>query len=1007
MKKIYLTLKQLSLVGACLLCALSASGYDFLADGIYYNITSTNPATVSVTFKDSNYNSYSASVSIPSTVTNGSKTYTVTAIGPHAFEGSRNLKSVTIPSTVQAIGYSAFSMCTLLADVSFSEGLTIIDTYAFYQCAMLEGVKLPSTLTRLNTYAFCLCSSLTEMVIPDNVQGLSYGVFYSCTNLETVTIGRSVESMDDNVFYNCPALTKVICRCSTPPTIQSITFTSDHYSNVALYVPKSSLSAYQSANYWSNFSNVTEVAYDFEVDGIYYNVTGSGTVEVTYMTSNYDSYSGEVNIPPTVTYDGVTYTVTAIGNNAFRLSESLTAVTIPNTVTNIKSYAFHYCKGLTHVEIPNSVTKIGSCAFWLCLGLQEVIIPNSVTSIGSMGFRNCSALTRVVIGKNVTSIGSTCFYYCPDITEVVCLAPTPPTLYDSGSDKTFMPAVYESATLRVPYDSHEAYRSHSMWGQFTNVVSEKIETAPLRGDVNIDGTIDINDVTDLIQKVLGNGGDYTGNEDVTGEGAIDINDVTALIDMVLKGSDGSTVGSDKRNYLINGVPFTMIKVEGGTFTMGLNTYADSRPLHEVTLSDYYIGQTEVTQALWEAVTGSNPSYFTSDPNLPAENMDWNDCQSFAYELSRLTGQNFRLPTEAEWEFAARGGNKSKGYTYAGSNDAGEVAWYGGNSSSKTHLVAQKAPNELGLYDMSGNVWEWCVDWWGSYSSAAQVDPQGPGSGTYRSCRGGAYLRPSYMLECGYRTYDLPGTKAQDSGIRLACGTTGEYVFNNYDGSKLSEGQMVKDHLFVKEGSVTLNGAEPERVMLWLDDDAIYENEAIQSLPHAPYNAQGNLYNEITYCSMQCDIYLPMNLEIVKLPGMENVWVKGYRCPTTSVVNYNLINQTKMIDGVLYKVYRLMIYNSYGYGMHFSAPNPNQYAAYGALHKDDAPLIGFYVKNTDPASSADLGPGQSMIIANTIFTVYEAIQADWSTNETLFFYGSGGNEENPRFQEYVRVPLNYK
>ncbi|MBO5748376.1 MAG: formylglycine-generating enzyme family protein [Muribaculaceae bacterium] len=187
----------------------------------------------------------------------------------------------------------------------------------------------------------------------------------------------------------------------------------------------------------------------------------------------------------------------------------------------------------------------------------------------------------------------------------------------------------------------------------------------------------------------------------------------------------------------------MVAVEGGTFTMGATSeqgsdaYSNEMPTHKVMLSDYMIGKTEVTQELWKAVMGSNPSSFSGN-NLPVESVSWNDCQEFIKKLNSLTGLNFRLPTEAEWEYAARGGNKSKGYKYSGSNDIGSVAWYGSNSSSKTHTVATKSPNELGLYDMSGNVYEWCSDWYGSYSSGSQTNPKGPSEGSYRVGRGGSW-----------------------------------------------------------------------------------------------------------------------------------------------------------------------------------------------------------------------------------------------------------------------------
>ena len=186
----------------------------------------------------------------------------------------------------------------------------------------------------------------------------------------------------------------------------------------------------------------------------------------------------------------------------------------------------------------------------------------------------------------------------------------------------------------------------------------------------------------------------------------------------------------------------MVFVEGGTFQMGSDDDSiDEMPVHQVTLSDYYIGQTEVTQELWQAVMGSNPSYsgFKGAKN-PVNFVSWNECQDFIRKLNSLTGANFRLPTEAEWEFAARGGNKSRGYQYSGSNDLGSVAWYKANASSKVHPVGSKLPNELGLYDMSGNVWEWCADWYSGsyYGTSPCTNPTGPTTGEFRVDRGGSW-----------------------------------------------------------------------------------------------------------------------------------------------------------------------------------------------------------------------------------------------------------------------------
>ena len=220
-----------------------------------------------------------------------------------------------------------------------------------------------------------------------------------------------------------------------------------------------------------------------------------------------------------------------------------------------------------------------------------------------------------------------------------------------------------------------------------------------------------------------------------------------------------------------GVEIAMLPVEGGTFTMGATSEqgsdaeSDESPTHSVTLSSFMIGKYEVTQALWKAVMGSNPSYFSGD-DLPVEEVSWEACQTFIKKLNGLTGKNFRLPTEAEWEYAARGGNRSQGYKYSGSDNIDDVAWYTSNSSSKTHAVGTKQPNELGLYDMSGNVWEWCSDWYGDYSSSSQTNPTGATSGSNRVIRGGGWSYYACCCRVSFRDCYTPGNTGYNLGLRL-------------------------------------------------------------------------------------------------------------------------------------------------------------------------------------------------------------------------------------------------
>ncbi len=253
-----------------------------------------------------------------------------------------------------------------------------------------------------------------------------------------------------------------------------------------------------------------------------------------------------------------------------------------------------------------------------------------------------------------------------------------------------------------------------------------------------------------------------------------------------------------KSFTVKGVSFDMIKVKGGTFNMGATPeqeYPDynEKPVHKVTLDDYWIGETQVTQALWKAVMGktltqiasyNNGSTWGVGDNNPMYYISWNDCQEFVKKLNALTGQHFRLPTEAEWEFAARGGTKSRGYQYSGSNNLGDVAWYWENSGdrrnsgswgderamsnhNRTHPVATKAPNELGIYDMSGNVGEWCQDRDGSYSSSSQTNPTGPSSGSHRVCRGGSWYSTAGGCRSAFRGNNYQSIYGCTLGVRLA------------------------------------------------------------------------------------------------------------------------------------------------------------------------------------------------------------------------------------------------
>lgn len=234
-------------------------------------------------------------------------------------------------------------------------------------------------------------------------------------------------------------------------------------------------------------------------------------------------------------------------------------------------------------------------------------------------------------------------------------------------------------------------------------------------------------------------------------------------------------------FTVNGVQFKMIYVEGGSFVMGTNdtidTYPRERPAHRVTVSSFYIAETEVTQELWQTVMNENPSRHSYYGQLPVENVTWDECQTFISRLNKMTGRRFSLPTEAEWEFAAIGGTKSNGFFFSGSDNPTMIGWIMDNSGNETHGVKEKMPNELGLYDMTGNVWEWCQDWYATdyYTFSPENNPQGPDldpnlppdSVACHPVRGGGFSTVANRCRNTHRAGVDPAIPGQNYGFRLA------------------------------------------------------------------------------------------------------------------------------------------------------------------------------------------------------------------------------------------------
>ena len=612
-----------------------------------------------------------------------------------------------------------------------------------------------------------------------------------------MTIPNSVTSIGQDAFDGCSSLISVISEIENPFIID--------YGDVFGYVPlKAQLTvpygtkaAYQSTAGWNRFTNIVEsrknygkcgdnVYYTYDVDTHALTISGEGAI--------WSNFAPEPEVAP---WAGL-----ALKTNNLK---DIQSVIIESGVISISRYCFHDFLGLTSVTIANSVTTIGESAFKNCSSLSSITIPNSVTSIdddafddtawyknqpnglvyagkvaykyqgnmpadthitlqdGTLGiaakaFASCSGLTSVTIPYSLTSINGGAFLNCNGLTTVISGIEDP-----YGIENSVFSNIPTDAWLIVPKGTKTKYQATPSWNTFQNIREN------IAGDANLDGVVNKADVNALIDYIMGEDVEDM-NEymaDVNRDGIVNVADVTALTTLVNMYTEQSS-----RTFTANGVSFKMVRVDGGTFTMGATSEqgdeakSNEKPTHQVTLSSYYMGETEVTQELWQAVMGSNPSEF-SGGQRPVETVSWEDCQEFITKLNTLTGQNFRLPTEAEWEFAARGGNKSLGCKYAGSGIAGCVAWTQDNSSEMTHNVALMLPNELGLYDMSGNVWEWCQDWYAKYGSSSQTDPKGASSGDMRVFRGGSWYYGAALSRVSRRGTGDPTSTGSALGLRLA------------------------------------------------------------------------------------------------------------------------------------------------------------------------------------------------------------------------------------------------
>ena len=633
---------------------------------------------------------------------------------------------ITGPNTVQvAAGNYAGVDEILIPPTVTHDGVTYTVTAiaadAFRECSYLSHISIPATMATIGDDALYHLSLKSLTTYADITNPCA---FRESTTVKELYVGEGVRqlkglSISPRAIYSF---------AETPPECDANTFTS---CTGALHVTQRGFTNYLTAAYWRGFDNIAADA---------------GAMPTSLALSEVDA----------------TMDISGTLQLAATLSPASTApVRWASSNTTVAT-----------VDGNGRVTAVGegqAVVTATCMGLQQRCVVNVRGQAVQVSVsEHCLALWRNDI-----------------VTLTATTSPIAAAIEWSSSDDNvaIVRAAGNKATV-IGNRPGEALVIARTAGTGDRPDTCRVTVQRPRGDATADGFTDIDDLNAIINVMIGKGGTIGDTDrsyyDLNADGTIDVDDMNKLINIMLRIPELPEGG---KRYTVNDVTFVMVAVEDGTFTMGATAEqgndAESieMPAHQVTLNGFSIGLTEVTQELWVAVMGSNPSYFcsrngyTDNLRRPVECVSWDDCQTFIAKLNQLTGETFRLPAEAEWEYAARGGNKSQGYKYAGSNTIGDVAWYKDNSyalgSSNldygTHAVATKTPNELGLYDMSGNVEEWCQDWYGGYNSGT-TDPISASDLVYR---GGGWCFVATTCRVSKRGFLWSSYTNHGLGFRLA------------------------------------------------------------------------------------------------------------------------------------------------------------------------------------------------------------------------------------------------
>ena len=645
---------------------------------------------------------------------------------------SSNLQYViTSSTTAKVVGHvlaspsGSYSIYGTVTNEGTTYRVTEIGEGAFKDCDKITRITINENVVTIGENAFSGCSGMASVTFPNTLNTIGSCSFLNCSSLTQVVIPNSVTYVAGMAFYGCSALTTVDlgenCRFNG--------------------------SGSWSMNIFKGCTSLTDITCRSLQAWEFYEPMFD---ESTYTTATLHVPSSALNA-----YQNTNYwnKFTHVEGFADESGDAL------NSALNIEGGTINF---VSNGDYPWTVVTEGGRTYAQS-GNAGVASSSSVLAATV----TLSSPTTLFFDFKAWGEGSSPAYdKCEFLVDGVTRFAYGQRQNDWETYSVLLTAGTHSLTWQYTKDS-----SVNPTGDYFAVDNVSIHTIEMRGDVDADGNVNISDVTALIDYLLsGNAsGIVLANADCDQDGNVNISDVTTLIDYLLAGH-----WPGEQEFTVGGVTFKMIDVEGGTFTMGFtgetptSDEQNALPAHQVTLSSYRIGETEVTQALWVAVMGNNPSHYTGDLNRPVETVSWNDCQEFITQLNQITGMTFRLPTEAEWEFAARGGNMSHGYMYSGSNTLNDVAWNSNNNSTyTTQPVGQKSPNELGLYDMSGSVWEWCNDYYDVYSANAQTNPTGPTSGSDRVARGGAFFNAEGGHRVWFRYHTTADHTADGLGFRLA------------------------------------------------------------------------------------------------------------------------------------------------------------------------------------------------------------------------------------------------